>query len=262
MVGSGTTRRGILLLVASAALAACGLSTWAPEWLSPPPAHPAAAPPPADDERRAIWRAALEDRDPRIVISLAARRLWLLEGNDTILSAPVAVGKNQTFSYRGKTYRFHTPRGQRRVLAKVPDPVWVPPEWHYLEKAARRNLEVVHLERGKKYDLGDDTHIEIRGDDVGRVNRYGNFRAFTPGTEIVFYGKIYVPPLDTNQRKVPDALGPYKLDMGDGYLIHGTHRYNHDSVGQAASHGCIRMRNSDLERLYERVKVGTPVYIY
>ena len=262
MVDGRTARRGTLVLAAAAALTACGLSSWMPDLLSPPPPHPAAAPPAEGGEAHEIWRAAVESKAPRIGISLADRRLWLLEGNDTLLSAQVAVGRNETLTSQGKTFRFHTPRGQRKVLAKERDPHWVPPDWHYLEKAAYRKLEVVHVKRGEKYDLGDETHIEIRGEDVGRVNRFGNFHPFTPGTEIIFYGKIYVPPLDTNQRRIPDALGPYKLDMGNGYLIHGTHRYNQNSIGRAASHGCIRMRNDDLERLYERVKVGTPVYIY
>jgi lipoprotein-anchoring transpeptidase ErfK/SrfK len=28
------------------------------------------------------------------------------------------------------------------------------------------------------------------------------------------------------------------------------------------SHGCVRLRNEDIEQLYEMVPVGTPVYIY
>src|SRR5690606_29075350 len=89
----------------------------------------------------------------------------------------------------------------------------------------------------------------------------GNFWPFTPGNEIIFDGKIFVPPFGTAQRAVPDALGPYKLDTGDGYLIHGTHIYNEDSVGDAVSHGCVRMRNDDLAILYQVVPVGTAVAV-
>jgi lipoprotein-anchoring transpeptidase ErfK/SrfK len=32
-------------------------------------------------------------------------------------------------------------------------------------------------------------------------------------------------------------------------------------VGQAVSHGCIRMRNRDVVALYEQVKLGTPVTV-
>jgi len=42
-----------------------------------------------------------------------------------------------------------------------------------------------------------------------------------------------------------------------GYGIHGTNVPS--SIGKAASHGCIRMRQSDLEELFELVTVGTIV---
>jgi lipoprotein-anchoring transpeptidase ErfK/SrfK len=44
-----------------------------------------------------------------------------------------------------------------------------------------------------------------------------------------------------------------------GYGIHGTNRP--DSIGRAASHGCIRMRNADVEELFELVKLGVTVEI-
>lgn len=44
------------------------------------------------------------------------------------------------------------------------------------------------------------------------------------------------------------------------YGIHGTNRPG--SIGWAASHGCFRMRNSDVEELYAKVSVGTPVIVY
>ena len=41
--------------------------------------------------------------------------------------------------------------------------------------------------------------------------------------------------------------------------IHGTP--SDDSIGRYASHGCIRMHNSDVEALYPLVPVGTNVII-
>ncbi|KYC36416.1 hypothetical protein WA1_42685 [Scytonema hofmannii PCC 7110] len=41
--------------------------------------------------------------------------------------------------------------------------------------------------------------------------------------------------------------------------FHGTP--NPESVGTAASHGCIRMYNQDVEELFKLVKVGTPVTV-
>ncbi|NLK52343.1 MAG: L,D-transpeptidase family protein [Syntrophomonadaceae bacterium] len=44
-----------------------------------------------------------------------------------------------------------------------------------------------------------------------------------------------------------------------GYGIHGTN--NPNSIGKAASHGCVRMFNEDVIELYDMVTIGTPVKI-
>jgi lipoprotein-anchoring transpeptidase ErfK/SrfK len=56
------------------------------------------------------------------------------------------------------------------------------------------------------------------------------------------------------------VLGTHRLYLGDGYALHGTN--NPASIGQSVSHGCIRLRNEDIQTLYEMVPVGTPVFIY
>jgi lipoprotein-anchoring transpeptidase ErfK/SrfK len=45
-----------------------------------------------------------------------------------------------------------------------------------------------------------------------------------------------------------------------GYGIHGTDQPS--SIGYAKSHGCIRLRNSDVERLFERVRPGDVVELH
>ncbi|HUO15320.1 MAG TPA: L,D-transpeptidase [Verrucomicrobiae bacterium] len=45
-----------------------------------------------------------------------------------------------------------------------------------------------------------------------------------------------------------------------GYGIHGTNAPR--SIGRAASHGCIRLRNRDMERLYSMLHVGDIVQIH
>lgn len=47
---------------------------------------------------------------------------------------------------------------------------------------------------------------------------------------------------------------------GTMYRIHGTN--NAGSIGGAVSSGCIRMMNTDVIDLYDRVKVGARVYVY
>ena len=44
-----------------------------------------------------------------------------------------------------------------------------------------------------------------------------------------------------------------------GYGIHGTNAPQ--SIGHAASHGCIRLRNADMERLFAMLRVGDVVKI-
>lgn len=46
---------------------------------------------------------------------------------------------------------------------------------------------------------------------------------------------------------------------GGEYAIHGTNRPS--SIGTFASYGCIRMYNQDIADLFQRVSVGTPVYV-
>ncbi|MBW4543209.1 MAG: L,D-transpeptidase [Symplocastrum torsivum CPER-KK1] len=41
--------------------------------------------------------------------------------------------------------------------------------------------------------------------------------------------------------------------------FHGTNK--EQLIGQPVSHGCLRMRNSDIRALYEQVSVGTPVVV-
>ena len=49
------------------------------------------------------------------------------------------------------------------------------------------------------------------------------------------------------------------LSGGGQYAIHGTN--NEGSIGGFVSHGCIRMHNSDITDLYERVSIGTRVVV-
>lgn len=69
-----------------------------------------------------------------------------------------------------------------------------------------------------------------------------------------------VPPPEDPKRRAEGELGGYVLNLGDGYLIHGTK--NPAALGRPVSHGCVRLGAEDLQRLYELVPKGTRVYIY
>jgi len=60
----------------------------------------------------------------------------------------------------------------------------------------------------------------------------------------------------------PGPSNPIKarwMAIYEGAGIHGTEETS--SLGTAASHGCVRMAIPDVEELYDRVEVGTPIYI-
>lgn len=79
------------------------------------------------------------------------------------------------------------------------------------------------------------------------------------------------------KQETPSPVGFYKIvdkqHWGEGfggywigincpwghYGMHGTTRP--DTIGQAASHGCFRMRNRDVKELYSIVPLSTPVLI-
>jgi lipoprotein-anchoring transpeptidase ErfK/SrfK len=56
-----------------------------------------------------------------------------------------------------------------------------------------------------------------------------------------------------------DPIKARWMGIFEGAGIHGTEEI--ESLGSAASHGCVRMSIPDVEELYDRVEVGTPIYI-
>ena len=69
-----------------------------------------------------------------------------------------------------------------------------------------------------------------------------------------------IPPADSPLRIEKGTMGKYALDLGDRVMIHGTDKPN--SIGQRASHGCIRLPNDMLSLLWKEVEVGTEVHIF
>ncbi|AMK76333.1 MULTISPECIES: L,D-transpeptidase family protein [Methylomonas] len=59
----------------------------------------------------------------------------------------------------------------------------------------------------------------------------------------------------------PDnPLGSYAMPLGfSGYLIHGTNKPY--GIGLQVSHGCVQLYPEDIEALFNKVEVGTPVRI-
>ena len=79
------------------------------------------------------------------------------------------------------------------------------------------------------------------------VNRLANPTYYRPG--------VVIPAGDRN------PLGTRWMGLSEkGYGIHGTDQPG--SIGYAKSHGCIRLRNVDVERLFERLRPGDVVELH
>ena len=218
------------------------------------------------DSLRAVLAKSPDARPggPYLVISIAERRAWYKQGDSVLFTAPVATGSGKTLVIKGnsKVLHFETPRGRLVVQRRDSAPAWIPPDWHYQEQANKRGMGIMQLERGTPIQLKDGGQITVMGNDVVRKAKDGTILKLTAadGREIVADRRIIIPPYGTNQRKYAGVLGSHRLYLGDGYGIHGTNQP--ESVGRAVSHGCVRMRNEDIRVLYDRVALGTPVFIY
>ncbi len=88
----------------------------------------------------------------------------------------------------------------------------------------------------------------------------GSYQVFqmlrNPAWEHPFTGEVMPPGAD-------NPLGSRWIGFwtdGTNFIgFHGTP--NAESVGTPASHGCVRMYDQDVVKLFERVKVGTPVQV-
>ena len=84
----------------------------------------------------------------------------------------------------------------------------------------------------------------------------GTFTVVTRVTNPTYYtkGKVVAPG-------ARNPVGTRWIGLSrKGYGIHGTD--NPRSIGYAKSHGCIRLRNDDVEQLFDRVRTGDIVELH
>jgi hypothetical protein len=136
------------------------------------------------------------------------------------------------------------------VAVERQDSVW-------METPARRRIIVSLLDR--KLMLPEDGRLlKVYPVAVGSrktPSPVGQFKVVSRVTSPTWYheGKVIAPG-----RSNPVGSRWIGLSL-KGYGIHGTNAPS--SIGHAVSHGCIRMRRSDLEHLFEAVRPGDPVEI-
>ena len=222
------------------------------------------------------------DAGQTIVVSTVENHLYLRRGGVTVFDAVCSTGKGTTLAVDGKTLVFDTPIGKFHIKQKEENPLWVPPDWHFVEEAQKNAMRVVHLNPGGAIDAdtggpvtqpksgfwswmngssngGSRRILKIEGNTVMEYDD-GVPHELPPGKEIVAGKAIVIPPINTPQRHYDKVLGHYRLELGDGYGIHGTDEP--DKLGQSVSHGCVRLGDNDIAQLYQIANVGDEVIIY
>ena len=224
-----------------------------------------------------------EDTDQTILVSTAENKVYVRRDRNIIFEAVCSTGKGTTLVDNGRTMVFDTPIGKFRIVSKEENPFWVPPDWHYVEEARKNGLQVVRLNRGDSIDAttgsatapvretgvwnwlgGEKTTaaapvLKVKGDTIVEVTN-GVERELPPGQMIRAGNILVIPPLGSKQRRFDKVLGAFRLNLGDGYALHGTLQTT--QLGRSVSHGCIRLGDRDIATLYSIANVGDEVVIY
>jgi hypothetical protein len=76
-----------------------------------------------------------EDGELYLVVDTQNNRLTMRKGNTILLNAIVGTGSHQYLKEeRGRSWYFESPQGSFRVLGRERNPVWIRPDWSYVEE--------------------------------------------------------------------------------------------------------------------------------
>jgi lipoprotein-anchoring transpeptidase ErfK/SrfK len=258
---SATIRTIIVALVAALALAACGgqEQTLQPDRIPASGASPSSGS--ADDQAA----GGLIESLPIERYSESSTRAIVVSDGVEVFDRPDGLA----ITTLAPTTTFGT---TRVMLAEETEGDWVrvrlparPNHRTGWIRSAEVQLEAVDLE--VTIDLQSRTMVVRSGIDMVMESSVaiGSDENPTPT------GTFYV----TDKLETPDptgAYGPYAFGLsgysetltefagGDGQIgIHGTN--DPDSIGEAVSHGCIRLPNELVSQLAETLPLGTPVHI-
>ena len=147
--------------------------------------------------------------------------------------------------------------------------------WEYLAKLNHVDAKKIRPGQQLKVIKGPFSAIVELNSYTMTVHAYGYFvRAYkigigkdgaTPLGKFTVLRKVVNPQYtDPQGHVIPGAdpsnpLGDRWLDLGNSYGIHGT--IDPNSIGKAESRGCLRLRNEDVEEVYDMLAVGSEVAI-
>jgi L,D-transpeptidase ErfK/SrfK len=147
--------------------------------------------------------------------------------------------------------------------------------WEYLAKLNHVDAKKIRPGQQLKVIKGPFSAIVELNSYTMTVHAYGYFvRAYkigigrdgaTPLGKFTVLKKVVNPQYTDPQGQVVEGgdptnpLGDRWLDLGKSYGIHGT--IDPNSIGKAESRGCIRLRNENVEEVYDMLAVGSEVVI-
>jgi lipoprotein-anchoring transpeptidase ErfK/SrfK len=161
-----------------------------------------------------------------------ARTKWALLATTLLIATTEAIAQEKP-SHRAALAAQGATNLERRIVVSIPD----------CKLALVENGRVVKI-----YRVAVGAQIS--------PSPSGEFKITQRLVEPTYYAPgVVIPPGKDN------PLGTRWLGLNQkGYGIHGTNQPG--SVGRRASHGCIRMRNRDMEELFELVRAGDVVELY
>jgi len=129
-----------------------------------------------------------------LVVNPEANRLQMRRGQNVLLEAAISTGRNDTLKYRKRKWVFRTPRGIMTVLAKKKDPIWLKPDWAFLEKGESIPAWNSRLRREKgvlgafMLDLGGGVMIHGTPQEhlLGRSVTHGCIRVGKPDLTVLY----------------------------------------------------------------------------
>lgn len=220
-----------------------------------------------------------------LIVTSAQAAKWTLPPSDIDIFGQVeviAASRDETLLDVARRYGI----GQDEMLLANPlVDRWLPPEGaevvipsRYIIPQAERTGLVINLPEMRLYyfpkpDKGAKPVVITHPISIGRMD----WRTPLGKTTVVRKQKdpAWIPPQSIKAEAIADGkpplpdyvppgpnnpLGRHALYLGTaGYLIHGTDKPF--GIGMRVTHGCLRMYPEDVERLFERVPVGTPVQL-
>lgn len=150
---------------------------------------------------------ALESDDPYIVVDTENNRLTLRRSRQVLLNAVVGTGSREYVEEEtGRGWFFESPMGSLTVLGKERNPVWIRPDWSYVEenmpippindpdRIVREVLGKYALILGNGYKIHGTKYTELLGThfthgciSVGDKDLERLYRTVTIGTKVYIY---------------------------------------------------------------------------